>query len=331
MKKALPLLLCIAIVLVCLPATVLADHTHVYTDWQYNSGQHYKNCEDCDGVFFVESHKGGVATCSSKGTCSVCGYAYLEENENHNPDTSKWVARLDMYHFHPCKDCGAHCDVEDHRWSPTYLYKDASGHAWICADCKVTSQIEKHNPGPAATETTPQTCKDCDYIIAPVKSHTHDLSRVPQTPATCLEEGNIEYYFCTGCNDCFTDAEGKNKIPETMSVMVAALGHTASDTWLSDETYHWRICTTCSQVLDETKMLHETENGKCTTCGYGDSAVQSTPETAPTTPASAKPAKGHDTVGSSWVAVLLVALVCFAAAITATVIILKMNKKGESQ
>ena len=312
------------------PATGHAAHQHVYTDWQYNFGQHYKNCtvDGCDDVFFVEAHKGGVATCEKDGVCSVCGYAYIKASEEyHVPDTSKWVARVDMYHFHPCTICGAHCDIEDHRWSPTYLYQDATGHAWICADCKATSAIEKHNPGPAATNTTPQTCKDCGYIIVPAQNHTHELTKIPQTPATCLEEGNIEYYACSGCNNRFTDAEAKNQIPDTMSVAVGALGHTPSDVWGVDDDYHWRVCTTCNQVLDETKMQHDVTDGKCTTCNYVIGDRVTNPET---TPAETTPEPGHNAEQSNntWIKILLVALVCFAAAITATVIILK-KKKGE--
>ena len=271
------------------------NHAHVYMDWSWNSGQHYKNCTDCDEIFFLESHKGGVATCEKDGVCSVCGYAYIEAKE--------------------------------HKWSPTYLYQDATGHAWICADCKATSAIEKHNPGPAATNTTPQTCKDCGYIIAPAKKHTHELTKVPQTPATCLEEGNIEYYACSGCNNRFTDAEAKNQIPDTMSVAVGALGHTPSDVWGIDDDYHWRVCTTCNQVLDETKMQHDVTDSKCTTCNYVIGDRVTNPET---TPAETTPEPGHNAEQSNntWIKILLVALVCFAAAITATVIILK-KKKGE--
>lgn len=85
------------------------NHAHVYMDWSWNSGQHYKNCTGCDEIFFAEAHKGGVATCEKDGVCSVCGYAYIKASEEyHIPDTTKWVARGDMYHFHPCKLCGAH-------------------------------------------------------------------------------------------------------------------------------------------------------------------------------------------------------------------------------
>ena len=276
--------------------TLEDNHTHTPSDWRTTGMYHYKVCTECGDMLDQEDHKGGKATCTEKAKCQVCGTAY-GQNE------------------------------PEHTWSPTYLYQDATGHAWICADCKATSTIEKHNPGPAATNTTPQTCKDCGYIIAPAKNHTHELTKVPQTPATCLEEGNIEYYACSGCNNRFTDAEAKNQIPDTMSVAVGALGHTPSDVWGVDDDYHWRVCTTCNQVLDETKMQHDVTDGKCTTCNYVIGDRVTNPET---TPAETTPEPGHNAEQSNntWIKILLVALVCFAAAITATVIILK-KKKGE--
>lgn len=302
---------------------------HTVSDWRTTGAYHYTVCTVCGDMLDQEDHKGGKATCVEKGKCTVCGYEYLEENENHTPDTSKWIDSTLMYHFHKCKLCGAQCDTEDHRWSPTYLYQDKTGHAWICADCKAISKIEKHKPGAGATETTPQTCKDCGYVITPAKGHEHDLTKAPQTPATCLEEGNIEYYFCTGCNDCFTDGEGKNKIPETMSVAVGALGHTPSDVWGVDEQFHWRVCTTCNQVLEETKMLHDPEEN-CATCGYSpDAPLPTEPEQTEDEPVrivvpeeTAKPRKKLDIK-----AVVLIGVVSFAIAITATVIILKKGRK----
>ena len=334
------------------PATPTESvHTHTPSQWRITGAYHYTACTTCGDFLEQEDHRGGMATCSEKGKCSVCGYEYLEENENHTPDTSKWVARMDMYHYHACKYCGAHCDIEDHRWSPTYLYQDATGHGWVCADCKAHSTIEQHNPGPAATETTAQTCKDCGYILEPAKKHKHDLMRVPQTPANCTEEGNIEYYFCTGCNDCFTDAGAKNKISETVSVMVGALGHSASDKWNSDAQYHWRTCSVCTVVLEETKMFHKAENEKCLTCGHvmasgqanteyscaeesqsdvvgnadaeiGSSENDST-ETTQKEQDSMKPGKS----GVSWVGAILIGVFTFGAAVTASVIVLKMRKK----
>ena len=279
----------------------VTTHTHTPSGWRSVQEYHYKVCTTCGDMLQQEEHVGGEPTCAAKGICEVCGASYGVM-------------------------------TNDHKWSPTYLYQNVTGHAWICADCKTNSTIEKHEPGPAATDTTPQTCKACGYVIQPAKNHKHNLTKVPQTPATCVNEGNIEYYRCDGCNDLFTDGEGKNKIPETMSVAVGALGHTITDLWNYDAQCHWRSCATCRAVLDETKMFHDTTADQCATCGY----VIGSGETTPTEPTEEEPVI---TIGqitqpgkpykSGWKAVALVSLVCFAAAVTATVIILKMKKKGE--
>lgn len=296
---------------------------HTSSGWRTTQVYHYTVCTACGDMLEQEDHRGGTATCTEKAKCGVCGYAYGREDP-------------------------------DHRWGPGWDYRDTGGHAWVCADCKAHSEVQPHNPGPEATETTPQTCKDCGYILTAAKTHTHELIRVPETPADCTHGGNMEYYFCVGCNDCFTDAAAKNKIPEHMSVEVGALGHTTSENWSYDTEYHWRTCGVCSVVLEETRMLHETADGKCNTCGYaadsGNAAQQdsTTPTqaeesgtesgtdagTAPsgeTEPASYDPGgqvsrtEGKQNVG--WAMAVMIGLVCFGASVTATVIILKRRKK----
>jgi len=276
---------------------------HVEGSWSFNSTHHYKKCTRCrEAIPGTEvAHSGGTLSCLETGKCSTCGYGYLQPSEDAHVYESKWTARGDMYHFHKCIYCGAHGDIAD------------------------------HVPGPAATETAPQTCKVCGYIITPAKNHKHDLTRVPETPADCTQPGNIEYYFCTGCNDCFTDAQAKNKIPESMSVEIAPLGHTVSDAWSYDQEFHWRTCSVCEQVLEETKMSHEGE--VCASCGYREG--QAPLATEPTEPAEStaptQPAKETDpaekTDGVNWLMAVLVGLVCFAAGITVTVILLKKKKQ----
>ena len=281
---------------------------HTPSNWRYTQVYHYKACTSCGDMLEQADHTGGSATCTQKAKCSECGYAYGREEP-------------------------------DHRWSPTWLYQVAAGHAWICADCKTNSDIEPHTPGPAATETTPQTCKDCGYIIEPAKNHTHSLTKVAQVPATCVQEGSIEHYICSGCSDRFTDAAGKNRISADKGVTLGALGHTTSDTWSFDSEYHWRTCTVCQAVLDETQMLHEAAEGTCVTCGFGIGAENAAPPADSTqpelvpvgteplpseeVPISQKPAAQRN---YSWAMAVMIGLVCFGASITATVIILKKKK-----
>ena len=261
------------------------DHTHTASEWRTTGAYHYTACTECGDMLNQEDHKGGVATCSTKGKCTVCGYAYVEENEEHNPDTSKWIACGNLYHAHLCKDCGAHAVTEDHK------------------------------AGPAATETQPQTCTVCGYIIAPAKNHVHKLTKVERVEPTCIEAGNVEYYTCDGCSDVFTDSNGKTKLSDAV---IAPLGHTTSDDWKYNETNHWRICSVCNEVLIETEMAHEMENGTCATCCYEEGAV------APTQPTDTQPKNDENKDNDALWWIIIGAVVLVAAGV---VIVIVMKKK----
>ena len=286
-------------------------HTHSPSAWRTNQVYHYKVCTTCGDFLTQEDHSGGIATCNQKGKCTVCGFAYIEENENHNPDTTKWIACGNLYHAHLCKDCGAHAITED------------------------------HNPGPAATETQPQKCTVCGYIIVPAKNHKHKLTKVAKIDATCTKPGNVEYYTCDGCSDFFADKGAKTKIDNTV---IAPLGHNISDDWNYDENNHWRICTVCKEVLAETQLAHETESEKCTTCGYDGTTIKTEPNTYVDSDVDINN-DNNDKTGSDnletdelgqsdnnyknsslWIWIALIAIIVIGA-IAATIIIYK--KKGE--
>ena len=273
------------------------DHTHTPSAWRTTGAYHYKACTACGEMLEQEDHKGGVATCSTKGKCTVCGYAYVEENEDHNPDTSKWTACGNLYHAHLCKDCGAHAVIEDHK------------------------------AGPAATETEPQKCTVCGYIIAPAKNHTHKLTKVERVEPTCIEAGNVEYYTCDGCSDLFADSKGKTKLTETV---IAPLGHVVSDDWSYDETNHWRTCSVCNEVLIETEMAHELTDGQCATCGYDESigvpTVPAEPDDSQTTDTKPKD-NGDGDKGNGMLLWIIIGAVVLIAAGVVIVIVMKKKKK----
>lgn len=280
---------------------------HTASTWRTTQVYHYKVCTACGDMLEQEDHTGGTATCTQKAKCSVCGYAYGREEP-------------------------------DHRWSPTWLYQDSTGHAWICADCKAHSKVEKHNPGPSATETTPQICKDCGYILEPAKNHTHKLTKVAMVEPTCTQEGRISYYSCDGCSMLFEDKDGKIEIPDSRDMSLPALGHTLSDAWVYDEHVHWHNCTVCKNPDEDTQGIHKMNNGKCSVCSYEEGTEpvlqpqqETKPATANTQPEESKP-QGNDATKEntqatvSLLAAVLIGVVSFIAAITATVIILK--KRG---
>ena len=245
-------------------------HTHTPSAWRTNQVYHYKACTTCGEFLEQEDHKGGVATCAEKGTCTVCGYAYIDVHENHTPDTSKWTACGNLYHAHLCKLCGAHCDAQD------------------------------HVAGPAGTPDAAVVCKDCGYILTPAKNHAHNLTKVAKKDATCTAPGNVEYYTCDGCSDFFADSKGKTKITDTV---IAPLGHKISDDWKHDENNHWRTCTVCDEILIETQMAHDMNGETCATCNYANTV----PDTGdPDVDPSGNDDNGKDL---TWLWILLAVLV----------------------
>ena len=239
----------------CLTFRVLFDpcegspHIHTPSDWIAAEGKHYTLCPGCDNTLKEEDHKGGVATCAEEGKCTVCGYAYIEKNENHTPD-AKWTASDNQYHARLCTICGAPCNSEAHK------------------------------PGPAATDTTPQKCTVCDYTITPA-THTHTLTSVAEVAPTCTGQGIKSHYICSGCNIKFSDADGKNVIADDESLRIAPQGHKISNSWAFNENSHWRTCSVCSSKITKTDAKHNPQEGKCSTCDYENASPkqETTPET----------------------------------------------------
>ena len=87
-------------------------------------------------------------------------------------------------------------------------------------------------------------------------AHEHAMVHHDLTEATCTENGNIEYWSCSGCGKNFADENGNEEIA---TVVIAATGHTYSNDWSSDNTYHWHAAT-CGhdEVIDKSEHVWNT-------------------------------------------------------------------------
>ena len=206
-------------------------------------------------------------------------------------------------------DC-AYCDLigtatwdsttyGEHNYADVWS-SDESGHWHECSLCHGKKDEAAHTPGAAATETTPQKCTVCDYIITAALGHTHHMTPVAANPATCTEDGNKAYYVCSGCGKWYEDATGNVEIVDHNSVVIdhpghdwkeatctdpktcsrcgdtegTALGHDFADVWSSDATNHWHACSRCDAKADEAahtpdrEAATETDPIKCSVCDY---------------------------------------------------------------
>lgn len=110
---------------------------------------------------------------------------------------------------------------------------DASKHWHACSRCDAKADETAHTPDrEPATETDPIKCSVCDYIITPALGHTHSLTKVEAKAPTFTEDGNIEYYTCSGCSKLFADATGNVEISADKTVDKAT-GHQYA--WVIDK------------------------------------------------------------------------------------------------
>jgi len=268
-----------------------------------NSDGHAKKCTVCGEHDTLQVHSGGTADCKNKAECSVCGKEYGKTGD-HNWGSSYEYTNSDG-HAKKCTVCGDHDTVQahsggtsdcqnkakclvcgkeygktgEHKWGSSWDYSDAKGHAHLCTvkGCTEHSDTVKHTPGSAATESAPQTCTTCNYVIEPAKKHEHNLTKINSVKATCTETGTKEHYICEGCGKIFSDSKG-NKEAAKDSLIIPAEGHKESK-WQSDGDKHWKECTRsgCNTVIESTKAAHDFAKNKCSVCGFKRTEEQ--PET----------------------------------------------------
>lgn len=229
-------------------------HTHNYkTTWSTDSAKHWHECSVCgdkkDVAAHVDAnkdhncdvcgkkmsdHTGGTATCKDKATCTICGQKY--------------------------GDLAAHNYKTE--WS-----KDKNKHWHECSVCGDKKDVAAHTPGAPATETTPQTCTICGYVIKAALGHTHNFNQKNtsetylKSAATCTKKA-VYYYSCT-CG---------GKGTETFESGYLA-AHSYKTEWSKDSTKHWHECSVCGNKKDEAAhtpgaAATETTPQTCTTCGY---------------------------------------------------------------
>ena len=228
-------------------------HTHTYnTTWSTDSAKHWHectcgdkkdlaahtdanndhNCDICDKK--MSDHTGGTKTCTEKATCSICGQKY--------------------------GDLAAHNYKTE--WS-----KDSTKHWHECSVCGNKKDEAAHTPGAAATETTPQTCTICGYVIKAALGHTHNFNQKNtsetylKSAATCTKKA-VYYYSCT-CGEKGTETFESGDLA----------AHNYKTEWSKDSTKHWHECSVCGNKKDEAAhtpgaAATETTPQTCTTCGY---------------------------------------------------------------
>lgn len=266
------------------------------------------------------THTGGKATCIELAKCSLCGVAYGKLG-SHNY-SSEWNYQVRLGHAHGCTVAG--CDAHD--------------------------TVVKHTPGPEATEDTAQLCTVCNYIIKPMLSHKHTLSKTEKVDATCTANGKKAYYYCDSCDGIFSNSKGTEEIVDADELIIPATGHKDSR-WKSDADVHWKECTVkgCGFVTVEKEAHEFNKSGRCKVCKYSpnggndsteetdpteneettvpDGSGDSTPTTAPDTTDAPEPSESGTNQTGLWIVLIVAGVLVVACIAAATVVLIKKRKK----
>lgn len=138
---------------------------------------------------------------------------------------------------------------------------------WECTNC---GQLFSDAAGTQKT-----TINRLDNGMEKDETNHTDLEHVPSKAATCTEEGNIEYWRCSGCGNCYSDAAGTVK---TTSAKVSTSKNDHDYYWVADEVagVHYQKCRVCGTTTGTSSHRGGTASckaqAKCAKCGasYGE-------------------------------------------------------------
>lgn len=159
-------------------------------------------CQKCG---YVCKHSGGTATCKEKAVCAICGIGYGEVDTDHHTGNIQWI-KTATTHEQKYKCCGAAVVAkEDHQWKNGV--------------CKTCNYACKHSGG-TATCKEKAVCAICGirYGEPDWKNHSN-LKRSKAQAATITKEGNIEYWYCDGCNKYYSDKNAAKEIRKADTVI----------------------------------------------------------------------------------------------------------------
>ena len=122
----------------------------------------------------------------------------------------------------------------------------------VTANYAVTTAATCMTPGSGiytATFTNALFAEQTKPVEIPLAAHT--LEHHAATAASCTEDGNIEYWFCTVCEKYFSDAEGTAEITQPQTI-VAHSGHAYGDpVWSWNGVASATAVFTCTNCNDE--------------------------------------------------------------------------------
>ena len=174
-------------------------------------------------VTIQNEHTGGTATCIEQATCEICGEKYGDlKPHSYSPDWST----DETNHWHECTECRAKTDEVEH----TDGNKDHKCDVCekILSECTDTNKdhkcdlcgktLSEHSGGKATCKDKAK-CEFCGGSYGELNVNNHsDLKHFSAVAATKTAEGNIEYWYCSGCKKYYKDAAATQEIKQADTV-----------------------------------------------------------------------------------------------------------------
>lgn len=200
-------------------------------------------CSSC-GKYFEDAHA-EKETSLEELAIPAKGHSYPETpNEAHEPTCVE-----DGYEVRICTVCGDKqvektLDALGHVDSG-YFYNE-NEHWKVCSRCNEEYGRESHSFTDWIKGEDGIWRRHCEKCLKEETNNhiAHTMEHHPATPETCEKDGNKEYWKCSVCSKCFSDAEGINEVDE-FSMVLPKMGHDFFDDWTTDETHHWHDCSRC--------------------------------------------------------------------------------------
>ena len=228
------------------------------TQFETSSEVYVLNLGNLSQNSVIEFHiKDYINSCSTPN--EVIWAVTLEYVSEHSPQHVDAMAATctekGNYENWHCKKCDKHfanaeCTTVMNDWEIPALGHNATHHEPKAATCTEDGNIEYWHCSNCNLNYREQACTNqiTDDVVLPKLNHKYKQHQ-DYTEATCLTDGNIEYWHCPDCSTYFTN---EACTASTTDYIIAALGH--------DFTYTPYRTSTCTSEGD-------VEHWHCNRCG----------------------------------------------------------------
>ena len=204
--------------------TVTVNDGHTY-EWQSENGQYWQKCKFCNH----ETAKKDIPTINISGADKVCrtqDYKFsftLPEGATDAAYGYEFIGLGDGP-LTPTVENGLYSGIikasaypaEETGFKLIVSAKTTDGFEF---SAEKTVAIQNEHSGGTATCTEQATCEICGEKYGELNANNHsDLKHFPAVAATKTAEGNIEYWYCSGCKKYYKDAKATQEITKAQTV-----------------------------------------------------------------------------------------------------------------